>query len=345
MTKPAILIDGATGEGGGQILSSSLALSMATGQPFRMIHIRANRPKPGLMRQHLTCVQAAAMICGARVTGDAVGSKEITFVPGPVRAGEYHFAVGSAGGTSLVLQAVMPVLLRAQTRSSVTVTGGTHNTHAPPFDFVKNTLLPVLEKTGVSLSARLDRHGFYPAGGGCVVVDVSPTPRPETLKLLSRGERVGTRASALVARLARSIAMRELGVIRDRLGLTPDQLQVVEVTQSHSPGNAVLIELQFEALTETISSIGEHGKSAERVAEVAAKEACEYLESNEPVGPHLADQLMVPLAILAGGEFRAGQLTQHSRTNIATIQAFGGLVSEREGLVSVRPLLPDTLPA
>ncbi|HVU63165.1 MAG TPA: RNA 3'-terminal phosphate cyclase, partial [Phycisphaerales bacterium] len=184
-----IHIDGSQGEGGGQILRSSLALSMATGRAFRMSRIRAGRERPGLMRQHLTCVQAAATICSGEVTGATVGSQEITFAPGPVCAGNYHFSIGTAGGTTLVLQAVLPALLRAGGRSRIRVEGGTHNLAAPPFEFFDRALLPLLNRAGAVVRARLERHGFYPAGGGRVVVEIDPAGGPRPLELLARGKR------------------------------------------------------------------------------------------------------------------------------------------------------------
>jgi RNA 3'-terminal phosphate cyclase (ATP) len=334
-----IHIDGSQGEGGGQILRSSLALSMATGRPFRISNIRAGREKPGLKRQHLTCVRAAATICCAEVTGDAVGSMEVTFTPGPVTAGAYHFPIGTAGSTTMVLQAVLPALLRAGYPSRITVEGGTYNKAAPPYDFFARVLTPILNGLGPTVSARLERAGFYPAGGGRLVVEVHPTPTPRRLSLLERGRAVGHSATALVSKLPGSIAQRELAVVRDRLGLREDQTRVHHITEAIGPGNALCIEMAYEHVTELFSSVGELGRSSEAVAREAADEAREYIASERPVGPHLADQLMVPLALLAGGEYATGPLTDHSTTNIRTIGAFGGeVVADADGVVRVYSL-------
>jgi RNA 3'-terminal phosphate cyclase (ATP) len=333
-----IHIDGSQGEGGGQILRSSLALSMATGRAFRMSRIRAGRERPGLMRQHLTCVQAAATICSGEVTGATVGSQEITFAPGPVCAGNYHFPIGTAGGTTLVLQAVLPALLRAGGPSRIRVEGGTHNLAAPPFEFFDRALLPLLNRAGAVVRARLERHGFYPAGGGRVVVEIDPAGDPRPLELLARGKRISACGAAIISRLPRSIAEREAEVLCDRLGLSQEHVRIVDVRDAASPGNAAAVELCYEHVTEVFSVIGEVRKSAERVARDLADEVREYIASERPVGPYLTDQLMVPLALLAGGRYATGPLSEHSRTNMATAAMFGAEVAHDDGVVQVRAL-------
>lgn len=334
-----IQIDGSQGEGGGQILRSSLALSMATGTPFRIGNIRAGREKPGLMRQHLTCVQAAAAICGGSAIGASVGSRELEFVPGAVRAGEYHFPIGTAGSTTMVVQAILPALLRADGASRIIVEGGTHNTQAPPFEFMARTLFPVLSRAGVGVRARLERHGFYPAGGGRIVVEIDPTRTPRAVELMERGERRAIRATALVSRLPQSIGRRELDVLRERLDLREEDASVVQIEGAASAGNALLAELEYEHITEVVSCIGRVGKSAESVARDLERDVRRYFGAGKPVGEHLADQLMVPLAVLAGGRFAAGPLSEHATTNMATLAAFGGEVRvDDRGVVHIRAM-------
>ncbi|HYE62929.1 MAG TPA: RNA 3'-terminal phosphate cyclase [Phycisphaerales bacterium] len=331
-----IHIDGSQGEGGGQILRSSLALSMATGKPFRIANIRAGRDKPGLKRQHLTCVRAAASICAAEVTGDEVGSMDVTFTPSAVTPGAYHFPIGTAGSTTMVLQAILPPLQRADYPSRITVEGGTYNKAAPPFDFFARVLVPLLNQLGPTITAHLERPGFFPAGGGRLVVEVQPTATPRPLALLERGRATTHAARAIISKLPASIGDRELTVVGERLGLPEDQLRIHEVRDALCPGNALCIELGYEHVTELFSSVGELGRSAESVAREAADQAREYIASKAPVGPHLADQLMVPLALLAGGEYMTGRLTEHSTTNIRTIAAFGGeVVARPDGRVRV----------
>jgi RNA 3'-terminal phosphate cyclase (ATP) len=310
------------GEGGGQILRSSLALSLITSTPFRLQRIRARREKPGLARQHLTAVQAAAAVGGATVEGAALRSEEITFVPRGVRPGEYHFAVGTAGNASLVLQTILPPLLLAPAPSLITVEGGTHNRFAPPFDFLAEAFLPLLARAGHRVSAELERPGFYPAGGGRFAVYVEPHAALSPLTLLERGAVRRRNARAVVARLPRHIAERELAVVAAELGFGADELHVVTIDDAIGPGNALIVEIESEHVTEVFTGVGERGLRAELVAARAIEAAREYLAAGVPVGPHLADQLLLPLAIGRGGAFRTLPLTTHSTTNIDVIRRF-----------------------
>ena len=316
-----ITLDGASGEGGGQILRTALGLSMATGKPFRIADIRANRAKPGLMRQHLACVSAAAALCGATTDGAVLGSRAVTFEPGPVTPGDYRFAVGSAGSTMLVLQAVLPPLLVAAGPTRLTLEGGTLNPFAPPVAFVEQVLLPIVRRMGGVVSLTVDRHGFFPAGGGRVRIEVEPGPlRP--VDLLARGPTTARRATAYVAGLPRSIADRELNRLRGRLGLAADELHVESLPDDQGPGNAVTLRLDAGDVTEVISGFGTRGVPAEAVADGVADEAERYLAAGAPVGPHLADQLLVFMALAGGGAFATGEVTPHTTTNAETIGRF-----------------------
>lgn len=337
---PSMLtIDGSQGEGGGQVLRTSLALSIATARPFRMLNIRAGREKPGLMRQHLTCVQAAAAISAAKVQGACVGAREISFTPGPIRPGSYHFPIGTAGSCIMVLQAILPPLLIADAASSVTIEGGTHNNNAPPFEFFERALLPLLARAGARVRARCERPGFYPAGGGRVVVEVEPAGTARPLELLSRGDRTHSRAWAHVSRLPASIAQRELDVVMERLGVSKADAQIAGLKDPIGPGNAVVVELGYEHVSEVFFAVGEVGKSAELVARSVSDEAREYIAGERPVGVFLADQLMVPLAVLGGGHYSTGKLSDHSITNIATMKLFGAnVVAGADGHVRISRL-------
>lgn len=316
-----ITIDGSEGEGGGQMLRTSLALSLATGRPFRMVNIRAKRRKPGLMRQHLTAVTACAEVGSADVQGAEVGSRELAFVPGEVRAGDYTFSIGTAGSTMLVLQAVMPALLRAEGPSTLRVGGGTHARSAPPFEFFERVLLPIVNRMGPRVEARLERCGFYPAGGGRVFVSIQPSAlRP--VEIMERGATTGRTATALVSQLPGHIAERELAVVREKLGWEEACCRQRHAKDCAGPGNAVLVEIQSEHITEVFSAFGELGKAAEAVAGEAVDEARAYLACGAPVGPHLADQLLAPMALAGGGSFRTSSLTEHSTTNIEVIRRF-----------------------
>ena len=183
-----IVIDGSAGEGGGQILRSSLALSLVTGKPFRIENIRAGRTKPGLLRQHLTALAAATQIGKAKVEGAVLGSKIVSFTPRGVTPGDYHFAVGTAGSATLVLQTVLPALMLASGPSTLVLEGGTHNPSAPPFDFISKAFLPILNRMGPCIKVELERYGFYPAGGGRFRVSINPAAQLSPIDLLTCGE-------------------------------------------------------------------------------------------------------------------------------------------------------------
>lgn len=319
-----LTIDGSAGEGGGQILRTSLALALITGQPFRIERIRARRPRPGLMRQHLTAVRAAAQIGAAEVSGDALGSVELTFRPRQVRGGAYSFDVGTAGSTTLVLQTVLPALLLASGPSELSLSGGTHNPHAPPFDFLRRVFLPIVGRMGPVVEARLERAGFYPAGGGRCTFKITPAERLTPLTLLERGPVRRVRASAKLARLPEHIAERELAVVRQRLGDQPLELAVELIPDARGPGNVVMVEIESAQLAELFTAFGERGVRAEAVGARVAEAARSYLAADVPVGPHLADQLLLPWALAGSGSFRTQPLTLHARTNLDVIQAFLG---------------------
>jgi RNA 3'-terminal phosphate cyclase (ATP) len=324
-------LDGSRGEGGGQILRTALALSVITGRPFRIDRIRANRKNPGLRRQHLTAVKAAARIGSAEVKGAALDSRRLTFVPGPVAPGEYEFSIGTAGSATLVLQTILPPLLVASGPSRLVIEGGTHNPQAPPFHFIERVYLPLLRQMGPRVSVRLDRHGFFPAGGGRFRVTVEPVPDLSPLDLGERGDIKRRRARALIARLPTHVAERELKVVKQSLGWDRAELEVVEVRDSAGPGNALMLEIESAHATELITAFGRRGVPAEKVAGEAVAEAQRYLESGAPVGEHLADQLLLPLAIAGGGSFATLPLTPHARTNLEVLRSFLALeVSEEQ---------------
>ena len=316
-----ITIDGSEGEGGGQILRTALALALVTGRPFRIERIRAARRKPGLLRQHLTAVHAAAEIGSARVSGAELGSGALSFEPSQIRGGDYHLAVGTAGSATLVFQAVLPALLRAPEPSRLILEGGTHNPYAPPFDFVAKTFLPVLRRMGASIDVRLERYGFYPAGGGRIVVGIDPCPALGRLTLLDRGSS-RVQARALIASLPETIAKRELSVVRERLGLDRSLCRIETVDSPVGPGNALMIVIEGEPVTEVVTGFGIKGVSAEKVASDACDEAERYVAANVPVGIHLADQLLIPMALAGGGSFRTLPPTAHTLTNVRVIQQF-----------------------
>lgn len=321
MAEPVIL-DGSEGEGGGQILRTALTLSMATGRSFRIKRIRAKRGKPGLMRQHLTAVMAAARISSADVEGAALGSMELSFRPGPVQAGDYDFSVGTAGSTSLVFQTLMPALMLASKPSLLTLEGGTHNPASPCLDFLQKTYLPCLAAMGVDSEITLERRGYYPAGGGRWHVRISPAAVQNPFEKTERGVFLSVMSKVIWSGIPDHVVQREVRHLKARQVLEEAPVEVEEDRLSQGPGNVVLIEMKYSEITEVVSAFGARGRSAEEVVEEAVREAGEYRNGGVPVGPHLADQLLVPMALGMGGVFRTMPLTTHARTNIETIGRF-----------------------
>jgi RNA 3'-terminal phosphate cyclase (ATP) len=334
-----IEIDGSEGEGGGQMLRSALSLSMCTDQAFRLKNVRAKREKPGLMRQHLTALQAAAAICDAKVTGAEVGSGEVTFRPGAVKAGDYQFAIGTAGSTTLVLQTVLPALLTASAPSTVRVTGGTHNKACPPVDFLQRTYLPLVERMGPKVQLELVRHGFYPRGGGEILARVAPAARLTAISLMERGARKGGYAEAYISGIPMHVASRELEIVGKMLNWPGESLHIRGLSGEFGPGNALTITVEHEAITEVFTGFGEKGVSAESVAKRAVDAARNYLASEAAVGPQLADQLLLPMALAGGGEFVTMPVTQHFESHVAIIEKFLArrvVAESKDGLVHVR---------
>ncbi|HZS45583.1 MAG TPA: RNA 3'-terminal phosphate cyclase [Blastocatellia bacterium] len=317
-----ITIDGSYGEGGGQILRTSLALSLVTGKPFRIEKIRAGRKNPGLLRQHLTCVQAAKEIGQADTSGDALGSTHLTFVPAAIKPGDYAFAIGTAGSTTLVLQTVLPALMIADGNSSLILEGGTHNPFSPPFDFLRSAFLPILKRMGASVESMLVRPGFYPAGGGEIHFKIAPATKLEPIDLTQRGEIVARYGRAIVASLPKKIGEREIAVLGRKLSWNKEWLSVETLDNSRGPGNIVLAEILSENVTDVFTGFGERGVPAEAVAEKAVQSARRYLAAEVAVGEYLADQLLLPMALAGAGAFTTLPLSRHSMTNIDIIKHF-----------------------
>lgn len=313
------VIDGSLGEGGGQIFRTSLTLAMCLGQPVRIENIRAGRGKPGLLRQHLMCLHAAAEICDAQVTGAELGSLHVTFVPGAIKAGEYRFAIGSAGSTTLVFQTILLPLLMADGLSEVTIEGGTHNGMAPSYDFIAQCFLPVMQTMGCKVETELERYGFYPAGGGAWWARVYPVENIGSLELIEPGVQLSQSAVATSSRIPQHVTERELGQVQKQCHWPEASLHQNLVT-SAGPGNVISLRLGMENVTQVFESVGERNVSAERVAGKAIRDLKRYVAAGVPVGEHLADQLVLPMAMGAGGRFRTLKPSEHLLTNIEVIK-------------------------
>jgi RNA 3'-terminal phosphate cyclase (ATP) len=317
-----ILIDGSFGEGGGQVLRTSLALSLVTGKAFRMENIRTKREKPGLLRQHLTAVKAAAEVGQALVEGDAIGSMRISFAPRAVRPGSYHWSIGTAGSATLVLQTVLPCLITADRKTDLVLEGGTHNQHAPPFEFLAQTFLPIVNRMGPTVEVTLERSGFYPAGGGKFNVTIDPASKLSRVDLMERGEIIRRQAIGVVSQIPRKIAEIEINILKTKLSWESECFRIEERKDSRGPGNIILCALESRNITEMFAGFGGRGVPAASVASVVCDMVLEYVSSGAPVGSYLADQLMIPMALAGGGKFRTLPPTLHSLTNMEVIRKF-----------------------
>ena len=321
MKKKILTIDGSQGEGGGQILRSSLSLSMCLGQPIVIRNIRAGRKKPGLLRQHLTCVRAAQEICDAQVVGDELKSNNIEFIPRKIKSGNYRFAVGTAGSTCLVFQTILPALLLGKESSKIHLEGGTHNQQAPSYEYLTQCFLKAVKSSGITVDTELFRYGFYPNGGGQWLAKIYPIDNGARLKLLERGEPVARNATTFTAKIPQHVSQRELAQVVKKLKWKQQELNEVTV-DSFGPGNIISLKLKFENCTEVFEEVAQRNIRAERVAGNAINMLNRYLHSNAVVGEHLADQLLLPMALFSGGSFITNELSQHVKTNIEVINQF-----------------------
>ncbi|TET36190.1 MAG: RNA 3'-phosphate cyclase [Planctomycetota bacterium] len=319
-----IEIDGSFGEGGGQIIRTSLALSCVTGKPFRVRNIRANRPKPGLAPQHLAGVRAAARICNAKLTGDKKRSREFSFEPGEIRNGEYRFDIGTAGSISLLLQVIMPPLATAPGTSKITVTGGTHVSWCPTFDYLREIWARALARLGFEFKLEMKAAGYYPQGGGEVACTIEQAPGIKPLILNERGKLLRVRGISASSNLPGHVRRRQANRIRQRLNNLDVPIEIERVDRpGPAPGTAVIIIPEFENGFAGFTSLGKPRLKAELVAEKAVQEFREFMEKPGAVDRRLADQLLLPAA-LADGEtvYTTTEITNHTLTNADIIQEF-----------------------
>lgn len=319
-----ILIDGSQGEGGGQILRSSLALSLLTGQSIKIVNIRSGRQKPGLRPQHLASVKAAASIGRAEIEGAHIGSDELIFLPGKIHPGRYEFNIATAGSTSLVLQTIYLPLSLAASTSNITIIGGTHVPKSPIFEFLDQHWLHFLHLIGLDIHLSLETAGFYPQGGGELQARVRPCTSIASLDLTERGQLRQIRGISAVANLDRRIAERQRGQVLRRLGdrFRLNDIRIIELS-SRFKGTFLMLLAEFEHSQACFSALGELGKPAERVADEAIDALELFLASDGAIDYYLADQLLLPLSIASGpSTIRTSQITNHLLTNAEVINAF-----------------------
>jgi RNA 3'-terminal phosphate cyclase (ATP) len=345
-----IEIDGSYGEGGGQVLRTSLSLASITGEPIRIVGIRAGRKKPGLAAQHLTAVRAAARICNAYLHGDALGSMTLEFVPGTsVQGGTYTFDVreaqltGSAGAIALVLQTILLPLALATSDSQVTLRGGTHVNFSPTVTYIEQVYLPMLQRMGVEAEVKLGAWGWYPQGGGEVKMRVSGGSQLCGFNLLERGDLQRVQGLAVVTELPANICQRMANRAENLLrqaGLKPT-LQVLR-EKGVAPGAGIFLTAEYQNSLTGFGGFGRLRLTSERVAEIACEQLLKFHKIGAPVDEHLADQLLLPAALASQeSQYRAAEVSTHLTTNAAVIEQFGLAqirVDEGEKIVAVTPV-------
>ncbi|PPS43383.1 RNA 3'-terminal phosphate cyclase [Chroococcidiopsis sp. TS-821] len=342
-------IDGSHGEGGGQVLRTSLSLAAITGQAVRIEHIRARRQKPGLAAQHLTAVRAVAALCHAKLTGDTLGSMSLEFIPqSAVQAGQYHFDVtaaqagGSAGAVTLILQTILLPLAIAPGDSSVTLRGGTHVPFSPPFTYIEQVYLPLLHQLGIAAEVKLNAWGWYPQGGGEVQLLVRGNSQLREINLLERGELQHVRGLAVVTELPSHIpqrmASRAENLLRQahlKATVTPSREKGI------APGAGIFLTAEYANTRAGFSALGRVGLAAEKVAEMACAELLNFHDTGAPVDVHLADQLLLPAALaMQPSQYRVAEISTHLTTNAWVIEQFGVArvhIDTSEKVVAIAP--------
>jgi len=336
-----LIIDGSFGEGGGQILRTSVALSCITGKEVKVVNIRAKRPKPGLKRQHMTAIQAAAAICNAEVSGLKLGSTTITFRPGDIRYGNYKFDIGTAGSITLVLQTLLPIMAYSKGSITVEISGGTDVPWSPPIDYVRNVIRYHLNLLGYSFNLDLIRRGHYPRGGGLVRVSVDRPPRGfNGIKLIDRGSLRVVKGRSHCVRLPKHVAERQAraaeSLLRREGVNVPISIELEWYEQnkdSHlGPGSGIVLWAIYDKTIIGGDALGARGKRAEIVGEEAATKLLKAMKSGTALDKHMSDNIIPYIALAKGTSIiTSEELSMHAYTNIWLVKQILGIKARLEG--------------
>ncbi|MFW9906874.1 MAG: RNA 3'-terminal phosphate cyclase, partial [Candidatus Thorarchaeota archaeon] len=279
-------------EGGGQILRISVALSAITNKPVRITNIRVKRSSPGLKAQHLNAVKAVAMLSNAQVDGLKIGSKEIVFNPRQIKGGSFNIEVGTAGSTSLILQALMPVTSFSTDNVCLTIRGGTNNPKAPPTEYIQEVVLPTIKKMGVKGSVTLARRGFYPKGDGRIESEFEPSSQICPIQLTEFGEVIDIFGLSYSSRLKSHIVERiassakntliKNGYEKIRIDLEPLEPRHYKCAIDPGCGIVLFAKLSSGSILGS-NNLGEIGKPAEKVGKEAATELIKELNKKAPI--------------------------------------------------------------
>jgi RNA 3'-terminal phosphate cyclase (ATP) len=333
-----IEIDGSYGEGGGQILRTSLSLSCLFKRPFRIFNIRKNRKRPGLMPQHLAGVRAAQDLSNAEVVGAQIGSAELSFSPRETKGGEFSFDIGTAGSTLLVLQTLIPSLIFSREKSTVILKGGTHVPLSPSFHYIAEIFIPILARLGLGIRLSIISYGFYPKGGGEIRAEVIPAEEIRPLRTMERGNIIGLSGYSGVGNLHLSIAERQRAALVERLRSRKDVAcpATIELLDVNTPGQGTFIFLksEFENSLAGFTALGERGKRAELVGEEAAQEFLRHYETGAALDSHMSDQVVLYLSMCKETSvFTTSCITRHLMTNLWAANLFHRFSYSVEGEV------------
>jgi RNA 3'-terminal phosphate cyclase (ATP) len=319
-----VVIDGSQGEGGGQMLRTSLSLSLLTGKSFRMTQIRARRKNPGLAAQHLKSIQAAASISNSTVHGDSIGATEILFQPGRVFRDNFVFDIGTAGSTSLVFQTICFPLAWKAPGSTVTIRGGTHVSHSPSFHYLIQQWLPWMKRLGYEFQLEMRHAGFYPRGGGEIFAVCGVHHHAPELKIHERGALLDLHILSTYSNLPRQVGERQFNQAAEELSAGGFSFGgELEELPAHSPGTSLSVSANYEQGSCTYTSLGERGIPAEKFASQAVEKFLNFHASKGAIDEYLSDQLLIP-AVLNRNPigYTTNQVTQHLLTNRDIISQF-----------------------
>jgi RNA 3'-phosphate cyclase len=331
-----IEIDGSYGEGGGQILRTSLAIATIMNRPVRIYNIRSKRKNPGLQAQHLKGIEALIQISEGYGEGVKLGSEEIFFYPGKIKSGEYYFDIGTAGSVTLLLQTLILPLCFTKEKTRLIIKGGTHVQWSPPFHYFTYILFPILNSMGINIKSGIEKWGWYPKGGGKVWIEIEPPKELTPISLTERGCLKRIRGISATCNLPKHIGERQKDYIMEKiyklLGLTVEKIDVLNDVPGEGKGSFLFIIVESDKSIAGFSALGERGKKAEEVSEEVFSSLKEYIESGCSIDPNLSDQLIPFMAFATGNSsFSTSKITEHLLTNLWVVSRFLDLKIKKFG--------------
>lgn len=318
-----IEIDGGWGEGGGQMVRTAVGLASALGERAIIRDIRKGRKQPGLRAQHLSGIKLAAEMCDADVSGLEIGSTEIDFSPRSNTGGEFNLDIGTAGSISLVLQTCLIPAIMAKGPTRFFIRGGTDVPWSPPMDYLRMVMVPIIQQMGGEIEISVRQRGFYPSGGGELIVEVSPAGQLKSMKRSERGKLIWIEGSIACRNLPEHVVERAKNAAIKGLADQISPKILVDHAKGPSTGVSLVLAAHYENAILGSSALGEKGMPAEKLGEIAARGLRDEIDSGATLDMHAADQ-MIPFLFLAkdSSRFLTSELTLHAKTNIWVAQQF-----------------------